>query len=480
MTYLDRPVWDFRPDFNVLSHSHEDDHTFDSVGTGAATPWKPTTKLRRRVKFPYLLHRGSTSVIPDLNAVVDFIADRAGPRRGFWLPMWVTDYEPVEDVAAGETEIDVRAIGLTIAGFEQFSHLFIATADKLELYSIESVGDAVDGVQTVTLGEVLETDMDASKSVIGGLLYVRLTDDEQTYSFTTTAVARATFSFVELPTEYVTAYDGEMPIYIYEITRGTGIWRYANHGLGVKIGANTYDPQNITNDGLRFGIDFLSEETRIHVGTDSATHPFRFYTNSLALGVTEVTIYEVDGDTPPSVLPTAIHSGRVGEVDFVESGKIEVALSSYMRISEANTPRQAISRRCMHRLGDEWCQKDLTSFTTVGVVTVVADGYIEADEFGDKATAEADANWFVFGQISFGTEQRFCTGQAGNRLYLNAPFQAVIVGSNVTAIAGCDKKIQTCDTKFSNRERHVGYFYIPSQNPQFKALQTPLSTGGKK
>ena len=151
-------------------------------------------------------------------------------------------------------------------------------------------------------------------------------------------------------------------------------------------------------------------------------------------------------------------------------------------MNERELPTMRMQRTCNWRTFQQGCGAVEADFTTAGVMTgVSADpAYIEAPAFGSKATAMADPNWFALGKVTVGTEKRLCTGQAGNRLYLNLPFKSAVVGNAVSAVAGDDKRVGTCNTKFGQLANHLAAPYIPNENPSIAPLKTPARTGGKK
>ncbi len=476
MTYLDRPVLDLRPDFKEVQAGQFDDHTYESRGIGAATPWKGTLGPKRKVSLPFSFGNRA-----DLDELRGFIRDRHGRRRGFWLPCWLTDYEIAANAALGATEIRIENVRVAdgISFAEQFSHLFIASRDTLALHAItDAVADGEEEV--LTIDPPLERAISARRFVVGGLLFARLQDDEIGYEFNGHNVCRVNLQFAELPAEYTTEHEGELTVTLYELTRGLAIWRYANFGTSIMAGGETWDAQNISNDELRFGIEFLGDETTLHVATQDAQHPLRFHAESLALGVTTLRIIEIDAEADNTELPTPIYVGRVGQVTFGKEGAIEAECSSSFRVGEIATPRIAIGRRCQHRWGDEFCGINKAAFTTTGTITALGNAYVEATEFGAEATTRTDPKWFVFGLVTRGAEQRFCTGQSGDRLYLNAPFRFAEVGDAISAEAGCDKRINSGCVKFDNAAKHVGFYYTPNQNPQFKGGDVPQATAGKK
>jgi len=61
--------------------------------------------------------------------------------------------------------------------------------------------------------------------------------------------------------------------------------------------------------------------------------------------------------------------------------------------------------------------------------------------------------------------RRMILSHVGDTVTLTAAILGLAPGSTVTAFAGCDHTISTCDSKFNNRENFGGFPYFPSINP---------------
>jgi hypothetical protein len=478
MDYRSRPVFDFRPTFDRIDHGLLDDHSYDAPTGGVAVPWKVTSVPKRTLALPFLLEG-----LREIKFFRAFMAAREGRRTGFWVPTWLTDFEITEDTN-GTTDLPVKWIGLgpKLTFGAQFRHVALITWDKLEIYRVEST--AVSGnVETLTLDRLLDTPAVASQTVCCGVLFARLADDDIDYEYVSGAVARVDLKFVELPTETEgTMHEGSKPAFLYVIQRGAVVWRFTNWPIDLLIGADNFNAQAIEHDAIEENVDFTNDPISLTCATDAATHPLRAFLDPANVEETTIDIYEVDVEALPGVLPAATYSGRIERAQPTGKGRWKAAISSLMRIAEEDIPQALMERTCVLRTYDEYSGLNPVDWRTSGPVTAISFSppYVEAVEFGAKATAEADPNWFALGLVQIGTEKRLCTGQDGDRLYLNVPFRNAIVGNTVDAYAGDDKRIETWDTKFSNAENCLAFPYIPNRNPQFEALVTPKPEGGKK
>jgi uncharacterized phage protein (TIGR02218 family) len=479
MDYLSRTVFDFRPNWSGdVDLGELDDFSYDSQSGAIAVPWKPTSKPKRTISLQFLLDG-----LDEISRMRAFIADREGRRKGFWLPIWVTDYGLTQNESSGVATISVEAIGIEtkLQIGTQFRHIALITADKMEFYRIESVVTAED-VETITLDRGLDSDLD-KRTVCCGLIFARLADDQVEYRYLSGKTAQVKLNFIELPIETEgTEHTGSKPIFLYRITRGATAWLFTNYGAQVTAGDIEWVPADIEHGSIQQDMEFSSDPVSLTYCSDATDNPFFDLLSSSLIETTDVEIFETDAEDLTVDLDVPLFKARFGNVRWEGKGVYQVQLSSLLRIGETQVPRVQIQRTCNHRLFDAGCGLAAGSFDTAGTVTEVSSSpaYVEAAEFGAEATAQSDANWFALGKVVIGTETRLCVGQSGDRLYLNAPFKSAAVSDLVTAYPGCNKRAATCQDKFDNLANFLGWPYLPNTNPQFEALKTPQPQGGKK
>lgn len=488
MTYLSQYVLDTRPNFEAISHGEVNDFVFDSVGHGLSTPWKATGKLKRKLRLPFIFE--TAEEVSDFRV---FVQDRDGRRLGFWLPVYVNDYRLTADASAGASTITIEDCGLAdrFAEGNQFKHLALITRSKLECYGISGVS-ASGGVETITLESTLDTALTASETICCPLLWVRFSEDEIEYFFENESVSKANVTFAELPGEVLapdgsgTVLSGSRPVWLYKLVKGGTTYRWANYGNDFNdANTETWESADITHEAIRHGVDFVSDGVRVTIKTDDSAHPLRSYLSRLHHETATLSIYLSDADTNAVTESAPIHSGRVEDVSFGADGQIILDVSSLFRIGEHKAPRIQVIRTCNHRTFDAGCGLVEATFTTAGTISAIntSPPWVEASAFGTKATAESDDYWFALGKVTVGNEVRMCVGVDTsnlNRLYLNAPFQEAAVSDSISAVAGDNKRIATCRDKFNNLENFLGFPYVPANNPQFKALEAPKPSGGKK
>jgi len=244
------------------------------------------------------------------------------------------------------------------------------------------------------------------------------------------------------------------PIEMYQFTVGATNYYFTSAKSAITYSGNTYQPEPIK----RGSIDFTTEKGRNNLKLQTVrdfaiADLFRVSPPSdvILLVVHRVHYGETDG--------SVIWSGRVLNCDWVgsiASLNCEPVSSSLQRIGL----RRMYQRQCPHVLYGSACGVDKTDFdlsTTILSISGLTLSCVDADIFGD--------DWFAGGFIEFGTEKRFITTQTSNNITISAPIAGLEVGDTITAYAGCNHALTTCNFKFSNSENYGGMPYIPTKNP---------------
>jgi hypothetical protein len=477
MTYKSRPLLDTRPDFNRVTHGQLDDATLKRQGIGAGTPWKATNRPKRKIKLPFLF-----ATKAEWRTFRDFVAARRGTQQGFWLPLWLTDYESSVHTAA-DNKIRIPPVGLSsiFIAADQFAFVALIDRNQLEPLEIANITILGGGDEQLNLTTNIAGTFSYQEVICCGMIYGRFADGLISYEYISDGVIRADIDFIELPREYPFPAVTSRPILLYQFQRGTQVWRFTNYAQSVVVGDELWIADNISNEEIGFGLEMVGEAVTINVQTDRSDHPLRYYAQRAAIEKTLVSIFETDAATLTYDSTAPVYAGEIGEIQFGENGQITARLPSIFRIGENQAPAIQTTRTCALRTYDVNCGLNELDFTTAGFVTVVGADYVEALEFGAKVAASGDPNWFALGKVKIGSEVRMCTGGSGNRLYLNLPFFSVpTIGAAISATAGDDKRIGTCLTKFNNVVRHMGFSYMPNKNPQLEGILNPQPSGGKK
>jgi uncharacterized phage protein (TIGR02218 family) len=157
--------------------------------------------------------------------------------------------------------------------------------------------------------------------------------------------------------------------------------------------------------------------------------------------------------------------GWFGEVILTEVAKFRTELRGMtqalqQRIGEIYAPE------CRADLGDDRCKIDLGLWTRGGTVTAVTDRAVFAATVDGDATADG---WFNGGALTWATgenagktiEVKAWTTATGIVELFLAMGYAIAEGDTFTMHPGCDKRLETCATRYANAINFRGEPYVP-------------------
>ena len=181
----------------------------------------------------------------------------------------------------------------------------------------------------------------------------------------------------------------------------------------------------------------------------------------------EISVFMVNYKDP-SAGKIVLKTGWLGEVTL--KGGQFIAEMRGLSSKLQQTIGDVFTSTCRAMLGDARCTKNLTTFTRTGIITAVEAAYA----FTDSSRTEL-GGYFDYGIIRFtsGANAGLCMEikdfSAGRfSLFLPMPY-SVSVGDSYSAVAGCDKTIQTCISTFNNAVNFRGEPHVPGMD---KLLET--------
>ncbi len=270
----------------------------------------------------------------------------------------------------------------------------------------------------------------------------------------------------------------------WRLTRSDGkLFGFTDHDLPLTFDGTTFEPESgFTASEIRTGSD-LSVDAQDAEGVLTSTTITETDILDGRWDNAAVEIWRVNwADTSQRVLMRrgAIGQVRRGHVQFVAE----------MR-SLAHVLNQSVGRTfqasCDAALGDARCRVVLTNPTYAGsgtVVTVTGDRRFTASGLSSFADG-----WFALGTLSWTTGAN--AGRKAEVLshavgatdvtvtLLEAPVRPISTGDNFNITVGCDKRFETCKTKFANAVNFRGFPHIPGQDTVIRiATSGDPNTGG--
>jgi uncharacterized phage protein (TIGR02218 family) len=254
-------------------------------------------------------------------------------------------------------------------------------------------------------------------------------------------------------------------------------WRISRRD-GVVIGLTEHD-ENLTVDGTLFraagGVSSSENASQLGFAVSGAELSAALSDDALTeadleagrFDGAEVALLLADWSVPTNFI--LLRRAHIGEVRR-EDGRFIAELRSLADALNAVRGR-LFTTDCDADLGDARCGIALTGpFRGEGSVTVV-EGPNLAQTLGLHAFA---AGWFTQGRISFvsGANAGFaCEVKAHSivggvaRLELwQRPPEPMAVGDGFTVTAGCDKRFETCRTRFANALNFRGHPHMPGND----------------
>jgi uncharacterized phage protein (TIGR02218 family) len=164
---------------------------------------------------------------------------------------------------------------------------------------------------------------------------------------------------------------------------------------------------------------------------------------------------------------------RRGAIGQVRRGRL--AFVAEVR-SLAHLLNQTVGRTfqyaCDAQLGDARCGVDLDdpAFRASGSVTAL----VGDRGFVASSLAGFAAGWFALGRLSWTgganagrtaeVAAHSVSGGVRQLTLLEAPVRPIAVGDSFTVVAGCDKRLETCRSRFDNVVNFRGFPHIPGQD----------------
>jgi uncharacterized phage protein (TIGR02218 family) len=257
--------------------------------------------------------------------------------------------------------------------------------------------------------------------------------------------------------------------WVWRIERGDGVvLGFTDHDRPLSFGGLTYEPESgFAASEIRSGLDLAvdAQEAEGVLSSDTITE-----TDILdgRWDNAEVEVWRVNWtDVAERVL---MRRGAIGQV---RRGRL--AFVAEVR-SLAHLLNQTVGRTfqyaCDARLGDARCGVDLDdpAFRASGSVTTL----VGDRGFAASGLAGFGAGWFALGRLSWTSganagrtaevAAHSVSGGVRQLVPLETPVRPIAVGDGFTVVAGCDKRVETCRSRFGNVANFRGFPHIPGQD----------------
>jgi uncharacterized phage protein (TIGR02218 family) len=252
--------------------------------------------------------------------------------------------------------------------------------------------------------------------------------------------------------------------HVWRITRRDGeIFGFTDHDRPLAFDGLTCEPA--------LGLSVGAIEKSVGLGVDTASISGALSSEAitetdLARGLWDgalVELFRVDWREPGARVH--LFSGRIGEVR--RGGSVFEAELRGLQAA-LNKPRgRVFSRYCDAMLGDGRCGKDVetAAFRGEGVVSRI----IGTHAFAATGLDAFEEGWFSRGRVAIGDVSAEIAAHSvadGEVIFelLDVLGDALEIGAECVAYAGCDKRFQTCRTKFENGANFRGFPHMPGND----------------
>src|SRR5574343_989752 len=231
---------------------------------------------------------------------------------------------------------------------------------------------------------------------------------------------------------------------LFEFNDNGTYYTYCQSIMPIIFNGKTYAPSLISRDRINLGDNILKNTLTINL---PRTNEFG---RSLLVNMPETpilfTLYRNE---------TKFWQGRVLSA---EGAGLFIKLSCVSAYSKATRPgiTARIQITCRHMLYSQDCGAIKDNFTVAATINTISSNGIDITVL----PLAQPSNYFLNGEMVFGTERRRIIKHNGNNLKIIYPFKIPLTGS-VLLNPGCDHTEPTCTAKFNNGINYGGASKLP-------------------
>lgn len=270
------------------------------------------------------------------------------------------------------------------------------------------------------------------------------------------------------------AYSGA-PRQLFLFTMGDEKWGYCASEFPHTYLSVDYQPEAIDMDAIT---QALSENSpTINIKIDPGAAVCRQFVAYQPIQPMRVRVYryhewDTDGEYAIELIGEVVSSSFNEDTEDRECTLLVRLMASYI---ERNVPWPVYQKQCNRALYSPGCGVNREDYRVQANVSSVIN-----DEIVDPLFATYPDGWFRAGYVVTPRgETRFIAWHEGDKIILQTPLVGAVNGDDMDFLPGCDLLRTTCNTKFNNLPRWLGFGWIPSKNPfTDNIFGTGSSSGG--
>ena len=246
------------------------------------------------------------------------------------------------------------------------------------------------------------------------------------------------------------------PIELYRFQMGSEVWRYTSADQPIVFRDFRYDPETLTREAAKYDQEISSGSLVLSVPRVNPVAAL-FIPGTPAQPVT-LTLYRFHRTAPGDVV--AFPPSAVVSCEF-EEAIAKLTCATVSQLLQREIPTIVLQRQCNWALYGPGCRVSPANFTDAATVSAVAGVSVILE-----LPTPRPSGWYDRGFLQTESGRRaFIQAQAGDQFTLRFPLPGLEVGDPVTVTAGCDHLNTTCDQKFDNVLRFMGWPEMPTRNP---------------
>jgi hypothetical protein len=257
---------------------------------------------------------------------------------------------------------------------------------------------------------------------------------------------------------------GGSPGEFYAFAMGSTTWYLASGDVPVTISGHPYTPAPITRSKIEHSGEEWSGDLDI---TLPKTHPIAVLLDGPA-PIVPLTLTAFRKHRSDAAVVQFFGPAQAVGINF-RGPDARITFAPISRVLKRLVPSLVFQSQCPLALYGTRCGVNVASFSRSATITAVSGATLESDQFALDPQGNAAPNgYYTNGYVELTNgDRRFTVGHVGTALALMYGFPAgsVAVDDQVVVAAGCDRSEATCDSRFDNLDRHLGYCRIPYRNP---------------
>jgi uncharacterized phage protein (TIGR02218 family) len=249
--------------------------------------------------------------------------------------------------------------------------------------------------------------------------------------------------------------DSSAPGVLFQFTGNVSAY-YTSHYEPLTFSGVTYQPEYIFHGPLEQSDELNKQQLDITV---RITNPVaQVYIHEIPVVSVNVRVYRyIEGVSEHRL----IWAGKVAKATF-NSDADECVLTcdpifSMLRRAGLRRNYQILCPYCVY---DRRCGLNYLAYRTSDIISGINGNMVTSSEASSRGT-----NYYTGGVLIHNLVYHLIINHNGGTLSLASSLRNAKINDPIMLIAGCDKRISTCDTKFSNKDNFGGFPYIPLKNP---------------